>query len=39
MLDRSSDSQNKLREKNVTKDFCSQKNQLYLCVLSVIQGP
>ena len=39
MLDRSSDSQNKLREKTGTKDFCSQKNQIYLCVLSVIQGP
>ena len=31
MLDRSSDSQNNLRVKTVTKDLCSQNNQLYLC--------
>ena len=31
MLDRSSDSQNNLRVKSVTKDLCSQNNQLYLC--------
>ena len=37
MLDRSSDFQNKLQAKTVTKDFCSQNNQLYLCVL--IQRP
>ena len=37
MLDRSSDFQNKLRAKTVTKGFCSQNNQLHLCVL--IQRP
>ena len=37
MLDQSSDFQNKLRAKTVTKGFCSQNNQLYLCVL--IQRP
>ena len=39
MLDQSSDFQNKLRAKTVTKDFCSQNNQLYICVLSIIQRP
>ena len=41
MLNRSSDFQNKLRAKTATKDFdfCSQNNQLYLCVLSIIQRP
>ena len=32
MLDQSSDFQNKLRAKTVTKDFCSQNNQLYIYV-------